>query len=77
MALNARAKNKNTDYVLFDVFYDDGSQTSNRKVPVNALLGQDEESEARAFLEAQDRKLGQASGNPRGDIVRVTRRTGR
>lgn len=77
MALNARAKNKNSDYVLFDVFYDDGSQTSNRKVPVSALPGLDEEIEARAFLEAQDRKIAEASGNPRGDIVRVTRRSGR
>lgn len=77
MALNARAKNKPSDYVLFDVSYDDGSKTSNRKVPVSALPGLDEEIEARAFLEAQDRKIAEASGNPRGDIVRVTRCSGR
>lgn len=73
MALNARAKSKSTDYLLFDVFYDDGSRTSNRKVPAAVLAGADEESAVKAFIAEQDRKIAAASGTPRGEVVSICR----
>ena len=73
MALNARTKKKitNPDFTLFDVFYEDGSQISNRKVPVAETEGENKEDAVKAYLEAQDRKIGEASGNPRGAIKTV------
>ncbi len=74
MALNARAKKKVTaDYSLFDVLYEDGSRTSNRKVPASAMaeVHQDKDEAVRAYLEAQDREIAEASGKYRGDIKAV------
>lgn len=72
MALNAKAKKKGNDYALFDVIYEDGSQISNRKVPLLDLDEDEDKEEAiKAFLETQDRKIGEASGNPRGAIKSV------
>jgi len=73
MALNARAKKKNSEYLLFDVLYEDGSQTSNRKVPAAELEGSNGEDAAKAFIEAQDRKISEASGLPRGPVKAVIR----
>ena len=73
MALNARAKKKSTEYLLFDVLYEDGGQTSNRKVPLTEFGEADEEDAAKAFIEAQDRKIAEASGVPRGAIKTVFR----
>jgi hypothetical protein len=76
MALNARAKNKSPDYTLFDVVYEDGTRTSNRKIPADELIGEDQEGAAKAFIEAQDRKIAEASGKPRG-VVQAVFRLGR
>ncbi len=73
MALNARSKSKPSQYVLFDVFYDDGSRTSNRKIPACELTGEDEENAARAFVAEQDRQIAATSGCPRGDIRKIIR----
>ena len=73
MALNARAKKKSNEFLLFDVHYEDGSQTSNRKVPSAALDGANEEDAAKAFIEAQDRKIAEASGMPRGPVKTILR----
>lgn len=74
MAMNAR-KNRTTEYVLFDVLYEDGARSSNRKVPLAELDGADADADraAKAFLLAQDRKIAEASGNPRGGIKSVAR----
>ncbi len=62
------------DFVLFDVLYEDGSRSSNRRVPANELEGgHDIDKAARAAIEAQDRKLGEASGAPRGRIKSVAK----
>ncbi len=74
MALNARAKKKvAADYHLFDVLYEDGSRTSNRKVPATALadVHGDKDDAIRAYLEAQDREIAEASGKYRGDIKAI------
>jgi hypothetical protein len=63
-------------FVLFDVIYDDGARTSNRKVPSAELAGLDGDAPARAFIEIQDQKIGQMSGKPRGAIKSIERSPG-
>jgi hypothetical protein len=60
-------------FVLFDVLYEDGTQTSNRKVPAADLGGLDGDAPARTFIEKQDRKIGEVSGMPRGRIKSIVR----
>jgi hypothetical protein len=60
-------------FVLFDVLYEDGIQTSNRKVPANELGGLDGDLPARTFVEVQDREIGVVSGRPRGRIKSISR----
>jgi hypothetical protein len=60
-------------FVLFDVIYQDGSRTSNRKVPSTDLGGLDGDDPARTFIEAQDRTIAERSGNPRGPIKTIAR----
>ena len=60
-------------FVLFDVVYEDGTQTSNRKVPAADLGGLDGDTPARIFVETQDRKIGEMSGAPRGRIKTIRR----
>ena len=63
--------------VLFDVFYEDGVRTSNRKVPGTILGGLDGDEPARGFIEEQDRKIAGLSGNPQRSIERMVRSSGR
>jgi hypothetical protein len=60
-------------FVLFDVIYEDGTQTSNRKVPAADLGGLDGDMPARTFVEVQDRKIGEMSGTPRARIKTIAR----
>jgi hypothetical protein len=60
-------------FVLFDVIYEDGTQTSNRKVPAAELGGLDDDEPARAIIEMQDRKIGEMSGTSRGRIKTIVR----
>jgi hypothetical protein len=60
-------------FVLFDILYEDGTQTSNRRVPSASLEGFDADAAVRAFLEAQDREIAVASGRPRGRIKSMSR----
>jgi hypothetical protein len=60
-------------YVLFDVTYQDGTRSSNRKVPSAELGGLDGDKPARAYIEAQDREIALKSGNPRGPIKTIAR----
>ena len=60
-------------FVLFDVVYEDGARTSNRKVPSVDLNGLDGDEPARVFIELQDSKIAEKSGNPRGPIKSITR----
>jgi len=68
-----RKKPVEKGFVLFDVVYQDGSRTSNRKVPSSEVGGLDGDAPARAFIEAQDRKIAEMSNNPRGPIKTITR----
>jgi hypothetical protein len=62
--------------VLFDVFYEDGSRTSNRKVPGSEVGGLDGDAPARAYIEAQDRQIGERSGILPRSIKRIVRSDG-
>jgi len=72
-----KQQSRASGFVLFDVVYEDGTQTSNRKVPAADLGGLDGDLPARSFVEAQDREIGAMSGRPRGRIKAMARsRTG-
>jgi hypothetical protein len=60
----ARKPTKRTEFVLFDVIYEDGTQRSNRRVPGDVLGGLDGDAPARAFIEQQDRDIAEKSGLP-------------
>ena len=62
-----------SSFVSFDVTYVDGSRSSNRRVPYTELGGFDGDEPAKAFIEAEDRKIGLASGRPRADIKSIGR----
>lgn len=53
-----------TEYVLFDVIYEDGSQRSNRKVDASLLGGLDGDEPAMTAIMEQDREISQKSGVP-------------
>jgi hypothetical protein len=65
------------EFLLFDVLYDDGMRTSNRKVPSAELQEWDFDGSVRAILEAQDRDIAERSGRPRGAIKTITPSGGR
>ena len=60
----ARKPGTRVEFALFDVFYEDGSQRSNRKVPSGVLGGLDGDSGARAVIDEQDRIIAEKSGQP-------------
>ncbi len=60
----ARKPTAKTEFVLFDVIYEDGSQRSNRRIPAELLGGLDGDEPARAEIEAQDRAIADRSGVP-------------
>ena len=59
--------------MLYDVLYEDGTQTSKRKVPAVELRGLDGDTPARTFVETQDREIGAVSGRPRGRLKSIKR----
>jgi hypothetical protein len=58
----ARKPTKRSEFVLFDVVYEDGSQRSHRKVPAQLLGGLDGDGPARGFIIEQDREIAAKSG---------------
>jgi hypothetical protein len=69
----ARKPASRTEFVMFDVFYEDGSQRSNRRVPSLVLGGIDGDAPARATIEEQDRVIAEKSGTPPMAIERIRR----
>jgi hypothetical protein len=71
----ARKKSKPLEngYALFDVLYEDGTRTSNRRVPRAILGGIDGDEPARTAIEEQDNAIAERSGRPRIQIKKVTR----
>jgi hypothetical protein len=70
MTMKSRASNS---YVMFDVVYQDGTRSSNRKVSASVLTGLDGDEPARGILEAQDRDIATASGRARGIVKSIAR----
>ena len=58
----AKKPTPRTEFVLFDVLYQDGSQRSNRKVPLEVVQSIDSEAAIRAAIDEQDRVIAEKSG---------------
>jgi hypothetical protein len=71
----ARKKSRPVEngYVLFDILYEDGSRTSNRRVPRSILGGLDGDEPARKAIEEQDNAIAEKAGRPRIPIKKMTR----
>jgi hypothetical protein len=70
----ARRKPKaQAEFILFDVEYEDGTRTSNRKVPSAVLGGLEGDAPAQAIIESQDIEIAQRSGKTRGPIKSIAR----
>ena len=59
--------------VLFDIFYEDGSRASNRKVPASEVGGLDGDAPALTWLVAQEQKISELSGKPQREIKKLVR----
>ena len=60
-------------FIMFDIVYEDGTLSSNRKVPIAELDPIDGDKSAKAIIEAQDRKIAEMSGQPRGPVKSIKR----
>jgi hypothetical protein len=71
----AKKKQKVDDStIMFDVIYEDGTKSSRRRVAAAELDPHDkDDASAKTILMAQDQKIAQMSGNPRGPIKSITR----
>jgi hypothetical protein len=69
----ARKPGSKSEYVLFDVVYEDGATRSNRRVPKEILGGVEGDAPARAFLESQDQEIARLSRHPMAAIKMVRR----
>jgi hypothetical protein len=68
-----RKPGMNSEFVLFDVVYEDGTQRSNRKVPRELLGGLDGDAPARTHIMNQDQEIAEKSGQPRSPIKSLQR----
>lgn len=72
----ARKKPTDNTYVFFNITYEDGTLSSNRKIASAELMGPEGDDPAKWLIEAQDRKIAEMSGNPRGPIKSISRTPG-
>jgi len=63
----------NSEFVMFDVLYEDDTQRSNRKVPRTLTSGLDGDKPAHGYLIEQDRDIAEKSGRPPRAIKSITR----
>ena len=61
------------EFIRFEVLYEDGTRTSNRKIPGSELGEVDVDRLAKTYIEAQDRQIAEISGKPRTPIKSLTR----
>jgi hypothetical protein len=61
------------EFVLFNVLYEDGMVTSNRKVPSECVGSLDGEQPIWDHIQEQDREIQQRSGKSRPQIKSITR----
>ena len=69
----ARKPTARSEFVMFDVTYEDGSQRSNRKVDASLLGGLDGDEPARDAIAEQDRVISEKSGLPPLGIKTIKR----
>jgi hypothetical protein len=69
----ARKPTARSEFVMFDVVYEDGSQRSNRKVDAALLGGLDGDEPARTAIMEQDRAISEKSGLPPLQIKSIRR----
>ncbi|WP_246205886.1 hypothetical protein [Microvirga arsenatis] len=68
-----KSKPVESGYALFDVLYEDGSRSSNRRVPRSVLDGLDGDEPARRVIEEQDNAIAERAGRPRIPIEKISR----
>ncbi len=59
------------EFALFNVHYESGMLTSNRKVPLHEIDGLEGEKRIQAVIEAQDAEIAERSGKTRGPIKSI------
>ena len=64
-------KKARTEFALFDVYYEDGSLTSNRKVALHKMNGLEGRQRILAVVEAQDAENAVRFGQTRGPIKSI------
>ncbi len=69
----AKKPTARSEFVMFDVIYEDGSQRSNRKVDASLLGGLDGDEPARQAIMEQDRTISEKSGLPPLQIKSIKR----
>jgi hypothetical protein len=65
--------NPKNEWAFFDVIYEDGSQRSNRRVPLALLGGLQGDAPARDYIIEQDREIAEKSGQPPLEIASIRR----
>jgi hypothetical protein len=65
--------NPKGEFAFFNVFYEDGSQRSNRRVPAELLGGLEGDEPARGFIMEQDREIAEKGGRPPLEIKSLER----
>ena len=71
----SRRKASGAADVPFDVAYDDGTESLNRRVPAAALDGPQGDGPARVILQERERRIAVMSGRP-GRGIKTVRRSG-
>jgi hypothetical protein len=69
----AKKPGSRSEFIFFNVLYENGSQRSNRRVPGDVAAGPDGEANARAFIEQQDREIAEKSGMPALGIKTISK----
>ena len=62
-----------SEFVMFDVIYEDGMRRSNCKVPLELLGGLDGDAPARGFIMERDREIAAKRGFSPAPIKRLCR----
>ena len=65
--------NPKGEFAFFNVFYEDGSQRSNRRVPAVLLEGLEKDEAARGYIMEQDREIAEKSGRSPLEIKSIER----
>ncbi|MDE0941981.1 MAG: hypothetical protein OSB58_06035 [Alphaproteobacteria bacterium] len=71
-----KPKGKSAAYMMFNVTYEDGSMTSNRRISNDLLdqsFGDSIDDLARTAIEDQDNEIAQRSGQRRAKITDIAR----